>query len=69
LLSGTRVSRTGREPRVLPQNGGPTHRKIIVKKTSFFLPPGKNILNCENAVEIKVIGQLALWNDEFQING
>ena len=32
-------------------------------------PPGKNILNCENAVEIKVIGQLALWNDEFQING
>lgn len=26
----------------------------------FFQSPGKNILNCENVVEIKVIGQLAL---------
>ena len=32
-------------------------------------PRGKNILNCEDAVEIRVIGQLVLWNDEFQING
>ena len=31
--------------------------------------PGKNLLNCENAVEIGVMGQLVLWNDEVQISG
>ena len=30
---------------------------------------GKNILNSEDAVEIRVIGKLVLWNDELQISG
>ena len=37
---------------------------------SFRLsPPGKNILSCESAVEIRGIGWLLMWDDELLING